>query len=368
MKNILKYSIFSLLFVSVMSCSDDDQTIARDVAAPVLISPASGTNIVLNEDLPNNPAVTFVWNHGDYSVPTEINYAVEVAAVTDAGVGEYTQAGPVTSNRFLTLTVEELNDAAIAAGLAPFEEGDLNVRVTSTLGDNDVMPMVSNIITIKVTPYTAILPNLFLVGHPQAYYGFGEWSPENGLPLRYIGDGTTKLFEGYVKLAPGNKFKLAGVQGSWSEVDAGGNYGASGTPGTLTSGGGSGDIDIVTDGEGLYYIQVDLDAMTYKSIKMNWGIIGSSTPNEWASETPMTYNFADNKFTITTALTAGELKFRAKNAGDFIYNGEWKFNVGNSTTPQHVWDTNEPNFNVTAGTYTLELSIGFNGLATVTGL
>lgn len=368
MKNILKYSIFSLLFVSAISCSDDDQTIATPVGGPVLIAPAAGTNIVLNEGQPDNPAVTFVWNHADYDVATAVNYQIEVAGVVADVTGAFNPAGPSTTNRFLTLTVEELNDAAIGAGLEPFVAGELEVRVTATLGDNDAMPMVSNTVSINVTPYTAILPELFLVGSPQAFYDLGEWSPENGMPLRYIGDGTTKVFEAYVKLNPGSIFKFAAVQGSWQDVDAAGNYGASGTPGELTSGGGSGNIDIATEGEGLYYVQVDLDEMTYKSIKMNWGIIGSATPNEWNGETPMDYNFADNKFTISTTLTDGELKFRAKNAGDFIYNGEWKFNVGNSTTPLHAWDTNEPNFNVTAGSYNLELSIDIQGNATLTGL
>lgn len=364
MKNIFKYSIFSLLFLSVMSCSDDDMTIATQSNAPELIAPASGTNIVLNDSYPDNPAVTFVWNHAAYSVATEINYQVEVAAV--AGDGEYVAAGPSTSNRFLTLSVEELNTAAVSAGLEPFAAAELNVRVVATLGDANQMPMISNVVKINVTPYTAILPALYLVGAPQQHYGLNAWDNTTAMPMRYIGDGTTKVFEAYVKVGVDEGLKFIGEQGTWDN----GNYGTIGNmqDGNLENSGGSGDVKpSLTDGPGLYYIWVDIDNLKYKAIKMDWGIIGDATPNGWNGETPMTYDFNSNKFSITTTLGAGELKFRSKNTGDYIYNGEWKFNVGNSD-PKVAYDINAPNFAVSAGSHTIELSIDVQGEATVTGL
>src|SRR5690606_2275855 len=124
-----------------------------------------------------------------------------------------------------------------------------------------------------------------------------------------------------------------------------------------------------TTGPGLYYVRVNIDAMTYQAVKMNWGIIGDSTPVGWNGETAMEYDFASNTFGITTPLTAGELKFRDSATGNLIYtsDGDWKFNVGNSD-PMVAYDVNAPNFAITAGNYTLGLSIGFDGTATVTGL
>lgn len=366
MKNILKYSLFSALFLTAMSCSDDDTTMVTTAGAPVLIAPAAGTNIVLEEDLPTNPAVTFVWNHANYDVATQVNYNVEVAKVAESVTGEYVAAGPSTSNRFLTLTVEELNEAAIAAGLEPFVAGELSVRVTATLGDADVLPMVSNTINITVTPYTAILPQLFMVGAVQGAYGLGEWDNTTAMSMRYIGDGTTRVFEAYVKVGAGQGFKFIGEQGTWDN----GNYGTIGgaQDGNIHSDGGSGDIKVAeADGEGLYYVWVDIDNLKYKSVKMNWGIIGDATPGGWGAETPMTYNFADNKFTISTTLTAAKLKFRAKNAGDFIHGSEWAFNVGDSD-PKVTYNAAAPDFNVTAGNRDIELQIDLQGNATVTGL
>jgi len=358
-----------------MSCSnDDDNTMVTPVGAPELISPEDGTSIVLDPLYNANPALTLVWNHAGYSVSTAVTYNIEAVMHNAEGSfeGAILAAAP-TNNRVTTLTVQQLNEVAISAGLTAFEEGQLDLRVVATLGDNANLRMESNAITINVTPYSAVEPVLFLVGAPQAYYDLNAWSPETAMPMRYIGDGTTKVFEAYVKVGTNGDgtpegLKFAGVQGTWGEVDAAGNYGMGATEGTLVNSGGASDIKPgATDGPGLYYIQVDLDEMTYKSVKMDWGIIGSATAGAWASETPMAYDFATNKYTISTSLADGELKFRSANSGTAIYGDEWKFNVGNSD-PKVTYNAAAPNFAITAGTYNLELIINFDGTAVVNGL
>lgn len=369
MKKILNLSVISLLFFSIMSCSEDDsKTVATDMGAPVLISPEDGTAITLTEGLEDNIAMTLVWNHGDYDVATEINYTVELAAAGTDFATPITVG--TTTKRVHPITVGDLNTLAIQAGLEPFEQGNLDVRVTSSLGTNDAMPMVSNTLTVAVTPFEAIVvevPKLFIVGQPQGYYDMNAWTPETAMEMRYIGDGTTKIFEAYVKVGAGDGLKFAGVQGSWADVDAAGNYGLGDTPGTIKNSGGAPNIEVATEGEGLYYIQVDVDNLTYKSVKMNWGIIGSATAGAWDNETAMAYDFASNKFTITETLNDGELKFRSGNTGVFIYNDAWKFNVGNSD-PKVTYNPSAPNFPVTAGSHTLELSLSVTGTATVTGI
>jgi hypothetical protein len=369
MKRILKLSILPLLFLSAIACSDDDnKTVVADVSAPVLISPQDGLSIVLTEDIQSNPALTLVWNHGAYSVPTEISYVVE-AAVAGTDFEAPVTLG-TTNNRVLALNVGELNVFAIQAGLVPFEQGTLEVRITASLGTASEIPMVSNILKLNVTPFTAILPKLYFVGAPQAYYGKPAWTPGEGIEMRYIGDGETKVFEAYVKVAAGEGFKFTGGL-SWEE----GNYGTVGgmQNGTLENSSGSSDIKIAeTDGPGLYYVRVDIDNLTYKYSKMNWGMIGDATPGGWDNETPMTYDFTANKFTITTTLTAAQVKFRASNVGIALFptenNNAWKFNVGNSD-PITAYTPDTPNFSVTAaGTHTVELSIDILGNATVNGL
>ncbi|HEX8563629.1 MAG TPA: SusE domain-containing protein [Flavobacterium sp.] len=378
MKKIIKLSVLALLLSMNIGCENDDQTTVQATGGPELLTPTDGSTYVLAIENAENDAMTLVWEQAEYDQETAANYAVEVAAagsnfatVVDGLTGELVtaEAGLTsTASRFAVVSVDKLNDIAIAAGIAPFEAGDLQIRIKSWLGENNDLVQYSNPITITVTPYEFVPaedPKLYLVGAPQAYYGVGAWTPENGMPMRYIGDGTTKVFEAYVKVATGEGFKFIGGL-NWDT----GNYGTIGgaQDGNLENSGGSGDVKVAeTDGPGLYYVWVDIDNLEYKAVKMNWGIIGSATPGGWDNETPMTYDFATNTFTITTALSAGELKFRSANTGQFIASDAWKFNVGNSD-PMVTYNPSAPNFQIAGGTYTLGLSLNLLGEATVTGL
>jgi hypothetical protein len=84
-------------------------------------------------------------------------------------------------------------------------------------------------------------------------------------------------------------------------------------------------------------------AQTINSI----GIIGTATTGQWDTETPMTRvagSTAD--WTLTTALTTGEAKFRANNAWDLSW-GSTTFPTGTGVT------ANGPNIPITGGNYTI---------------
>ncbi len=377
MKKTIKLSALALILSFAVGCENDDQVTVQATGGPELLTPTDGSSYVLAIENANNDAMTLVWDHAEFDQQTAANYSVEVAAAgTDfatvidglTGLPVATSTLSTTLNRYAVVSVDKLNDIAIAAGIAPFETGDLDIRIKSSLGENTELVQYSNPITITVTTYEFVAaedPKLYLVGAPQGYYGVGAWTPENGMPMRYIGDGETQVFEAYVKVGAGDGFKFIGGL-NWDT----GNYGTIGgaQDGNIENSGGSGDIKVAeTDGPGLYYVWVDIDNMEYKSVKMNWGIIGSATPGGWDNETPMAYDFATNTFSITTALAAGEMKFRAANAGQFIASDAWKFNVGNSD-PMVTYNPAAPNFQIAGGSYTLGMSLNLLGEATVTGL
>lgn len=378
MKKIFNLSILSLLFLSIMSCSTDDNKVIVDTSTnPVLITPEDGANIILNPSTDATIALTLVWDHAAYSVDTEIDYTVEMAAAgTDFAAPI---ALPTTINRVATLTGQDLRAKLTNAsddvdnpglGLVDTEDASIEVRVTATLGNNEDLPMVSNTLALTVTfqdgAVEPVDPQLFLVGAPQGNYGLSEWDNATAMPMRYIGDGTTLVFEAYVKIGAAQGFKFIGEQGTWDN----GNYGTidGAQDGNIHNDGGSGDIKVAeTDGDGLYYVWVDIDNLEYKYIKMDWGIIGDSTANGWDGETAMTYDFATNTWSIAATLTDGGMKFRSSNTGDFIFSDAWKFNIGDSD-PRVTYDPSAPNFTVTAGAYSIDLVVNFDGTATVSGL
>ncbi|QYJ68670.1 SusE domain-containing protein [Flavobacterium litorale] len=376
MKKIFNLSILSLLFLSIMSCStDDNKILVEPTGAPVLNAPQDGAEIILNPNANDAVAITMVWDHGRYSVETAVDYSIEIAI---AGT-EFAEPLKIatTNNRFLALTGEQLSGYLLNAspdGLGLPEETEavmIQARVTATIGDNGDLPETSNTITFNIIfPDEDVViepedPMLFLVGSAQANYGLSEWDNTTAIPMRYIGDGTTMLFEAYVKVGANQSFKFIGEQGTWDN----GNYGTidGAQNGNLQNDGGSGDIKVAeTDGDGLYYVWVDIDNLEYKSIKMNWGIIGAATPGGWDGETPMTYDFAENKFSITETLTTENMKLRSKNTGDFISGNEWAFQVG--ADDPFAYNTNAGDIAVTAGEATIELVIDFDGAVTLTGI
>ncbi|AXG74136.1 hypothetical protein DVK85_07730 [Flavobacterium arcticum] len=379
MKKIFSLSILSLLFLSIMSCStDDNKIIVEESTNPVILAPEDGANIILNPATDATTALTLVWDHAAYSVDTEINYTIEAAV---AGT-EF--AAPVviasTTSRVVALTGANLRSLLTNAtddvdapglGLVDTEDANIEVKVTATLGNNDDLPMVSEPIALSVTFQTGDVvivpedPALFLVGAPQAYYGLDAWDNVTAIPMRYIGDGETMVFEAYVKAGTDDGFKLIGEQGTWDN----GNYGTidGAQDGNIHNDGGSGDIKVAeTDGEGLYYVWVDIDNLEYKAVKMNWGIIGAATPGGWDGETAMTYDFASNTYSITETLIADNMKLRSKNTGDAAFGDEWAFQIGADDTV--AYNTGAGDIAVAAGEATIELVIEFDGTVTVTGI
>lgn len=366
MKNITK-SLIALFTVLAISCSSDDvedRPVVTAIDAPVLLAPEENNSYTLAIENASNQAERFVWTSANFDQDVAITYTVQL----DKSGNEFANAqdlGSVIGSTQLSVTVETLNGKVIAAGGDPFVQDSYEVRVKASVNDT-FEPMYSNIAVITVTPYVALDPELFLVGAPQAYYGLNQWDNTTAIPMRYIGNGTTRVFEAYVKVGATEGFKFIGEQGTWDS----GNYGTNGgvQDGNLFNDGGSGDIKVAeTNGDGLYYVWVDVDNMMYKSIKMDWGIIGSATPGAWDNETAMAYDFATNKYTISSSLSAGEMKFRSSNTGNFIANDAWKFNVGNSD-PMVTYNANAGNFTIGGGTYNLELGINFDGTATVSGI
>jgi len=369
MKNITK-SIIALFAVLAFSCSSDDvedRPVITAQDAPVLTAPEGANSYVLAIENAANQVERFVWTSANFGQSVAINYEVQL----DVAGNDFANArslGSVIGANQLSVSVETLNNAATGVGALPFEQTQFEVRVKASVNDT-FEPIYSNVSTIAITPYVAVIPKLYLVGAPQAYYGVGAWTPENGIEMRHIGTTTTKVYEAYVKVAGGEGFKFIGGL-NWDN----GNYGTIGgaQDGNLKNAGDSGDIKVAeTDGPGLYYVWVDIDNLKYKAVKMNWGIIGDSTPGGWAGETAMTYDFANNKFNISTPLTAGALKFRSSNTGLTAFpgqaNNEWKFAVGVSN-PTVVYDTNAGNFPITAGTFNIGLTVNFDGTAVVEGL
>jgi hypothetical protein len=387
----LTFLLLGLLAFSITSCSDDDPDIIvngkeKITTLPVLEALPAPAEFVVEKDVNEaTKAGTFKWTPATLEYNGTVNYYIQMApAGSDfsSAVDVFSESVSTTSKDFtygdLNNALTRLNALLVANGKTSLGFGALaqvEVRVKA-IAEKSLSIGYSLTQLMKINAYENIVvvtPELFLVGAPQAYYGGSAWDEKHGIALRYIGDGTTKVFEGFVKVAAGEGFKFTGDGKTWDN----GNYGTDGAVAavsggqefSLTNSGGSSDLKVAeADGSGLYYVRADMDAMKVKVIKMQWGVIGAATAGGWNDESAMGYDFATNTWSYAgTDITAGEMKFRSKNTGIYTYGAgkEWTFNVGDLLI---VGENNTgKNFVITAGAKP-KLTVNIDGTAVVSGL
>lgn len=363
MKNIFKISIFVFVTLFVFACESDDKSVAQGVTGPVIETP--NTAVLLDETLQDNPAFTVVWSHGDYDVNTSINYTVEMARVSTDFADPVVVS--ITTDRFYSWTVGELNKNAIEAGLVAGEEGSVEIRIKSSIGIDDVDEFISESSIVTTTPYATDtgggVPRLYIVGSFSEVSGYGpNWNPSETTPAIAAEDADGTSYEGFVFFNDAT----ANYKFLPTNIDFEGDYGdASGTDGSYTE-------MLVQEGEGncglpagaaagYYLVKADLTddtAITYSVEPANWAVTGNATPNGWPSDTvadhDMTYDPDTKLWTITLALTQQDapdngIKFRANddwalNIGDNDEDGTMEFGGGNMSVPA-------------AGTYLITLDL-----------
>ena len=178
-------------------------------------------------------------------------------------------------------------------------------------------------------------------GYPDFIYEIGNesgWSASHPL----LGDGSGK-YAGIYYL--NGEFKFKPNADNWDndyEKASGDAY-----AGTLKQDGGP---NVDAPEPGVYVIDVDLAAMTYKLTALTAvGIIGNG--GDWATDIDMTYNVEAGCYEVTTELAAGEFKFRA--------NHDWAINWGGSF---ENLTQDGANLSVAeAGTYKVQLFLSYAG-------
>lgn len=161
--------------------------------------------------------------------------------------------------------------------------------------------MTINMETMQYS-YIPAYERLYMAGDAQG------WNPASAMQLT-----TTdyKNYAGYAVLAPGG-FKVV-LGPDWSA----GDYGQGDAEGQL----GHGD-NLTVPELGLYYVKVNLDALTIDCIRINTiGVIGDATPGSWNESTALTPS--EDLLTWT-----GEITFAATGEWKFRANNDWGVNLG----------------------------------------
>ena len=313
MKQLLNGVMLLLLMaLTVTSCKKDENKIYLQGGTAPVLSANTDQSVTLLQANESQQAVKFTWTNPSYKFTTgessqNVTYVLEMdtAGANFASSGKKTYS--LTSDLSKSLTVAELNTVLVnTMGLAVNEPHDIEVRVSSTINNTAATKLVSNVISMTVTPYDQPIVITYLYV-PGAYQ---NWTPSNAPSL---GSTDTKNYEGYIYFSVANgEYKITSDP-DWDHT----NYGDGGTNALSTSGG---NLKLSGDA-GYYLVKVNLPALTYSTTPMTWAIIGAATPGGWDNETALTYNSTDNTWEIASlALTADEFKFRANN--------NWDINMG----------------------------------------
>jgi starch-binding outer membrane protein SusE/F len=169
----------------------------------------------------------------------------------------------------------------------------------------------------------------------------GGWGAQTNMTY----NPTTQKHYLVANLTSGGAFKFRGTS-DWAV-----NYGSS-DGSTLVHDGANIAIGTTAD----YDITLDLSTPNeYKYSANRWGLIGDATPGGWGTDTDMTWDGANQVFTVTLNLVVGNFKFRA--------NDGWDVNLGGALTSLTAGGADIPV--AEAGNYTITLNTRTN-VATVT--
>ncbi|MDP4245271.1 MAG: SusE domain-containing protein [Bacteroidota bacterium] len=315
-------------------------------------------------------AVTFNWPAINYVAKVSVTYTLQIdsASGTFAKPVTVTMAGGLSK----TYTAGDFNTIALGLGLTPTVSGTLKVRVMadvkqSTGAASAVPTVISNVVSLAVTPYSTIpkpiypVPGaLFLVGDATG----GGWNNPVPVPVQQFTQIDPNTFGIVVQLTGGKQFLMLPVNGDWSH-----KYAVTGTPDPA---GGAFVPDAPNNmagpvASGLYKIIVDFVKGTYTitaalpgDIPTNLYIVGDATAGGWNNPVPVPSQqftqLSSGEFKITIALTTGKSYLWLPLNGDWTH----KYGGASATGGAVLADSQVPNSNTPApgasGTYTIDVN------------
>jgi hypothetical protein len=318
---IIKSVMLGLMTLSLWSCKKDEtKAIAADGTGGEITSSVAA--VTISKEGLTADVISFSWKNPSYGYQAAVTNTLQldVKGNNFATPKEFVLPANVTTKTF---TGNDFNTLLLALNLSFTESTAIEARLKSTISAV-VGAVFSSALSINAKPY----PLTAWVYVPGAYQG---WDPATAESL--VSPTGNSIYTGVVGFTEGNlMFKITPGK-SWD-----GAYGDAGAGKLSTTGG-----DIAAPGAGAYNLTVDLNSNTIEFKKVVWALIGDATAKGWDADTDMTY--AKGKWSITTTLKPGELKFRKDHA--------WDVNIG---VKDGVTMLGGDNIKITsAGTYTITL-------------
>jgi hypothetical protein len=318
MKRFIKIIIpFMVTAVIFFSCQKEPPLpFYSNGMAPVFSS--SATTIAPGPADSNSVAVVFSWTNPHYATDSNtVKYMIQI----DSSGGKFDRPDTITimGRRNDTIIAKDLNALLVSWGYSFGVSYNVPVRLVSSYANNNEQ-YISNVITLKVTPYVVppkVAPpasgELFLVGDATV----GGWNNPVPVPTQQFEQIDSVTYGGVFELSKGKQYLMLPVNGDWSQKYAVSDNSVSG----LSAGGSfsyyksGGQNFPAPDSTGLYKIMVDFQHGTftvtpYKQVLPDsLFITGDAFSDAWANPVPATQMLTrinSCQFELTTPLLGGK--------------------------------------------------------------
>jgi hypothetical protein len=228
MKNKLLLLPLFLLLV-LISCKKDDnnQVTYTSGTPPVLTSSYTSSNaLFLDPTTPNAPALTFSWTNPNYKFSNgissqDVSYTLQVDTTGSNFTNPNMQEISISKDLSKSFTVKELNTVLNKMSLVENMTHNISFRLKSSI--NGAVPLYSNVITTKVTPYLDVavpLPptkELYITGDAT----HDGWTNTPSISQKMTPVASTITASGptsftiTLPLSPGFQYKFLSTQGQW---------------------------------------------------------------------------------------------------------------------------------------------------------
>ena len=294
MKNILKLLFASAAMIMLFSaCNKVADLPYYSTGTAVVLSSSVSTLAPVAADS-NKTVITFSWTNPKYaSDPATFKYILEIDSSGRKFAKEATKV--VIKDLSTTMLAKELNSILLGLGFNYNTPYDVDVRVTSSYGNNNDQ-IQSNVIKLRVTPYVIppkVVPptsgKLFLVGDASQ----GGWNNPVPVPTQEFAKLDSVTYGGVFNIIGGKQYLALPVNGDWSHkfavtdntvpgLSAGGDFGydlSQNFPGPAAS--------------GWYTIIFNFQSGKFSvtpftgNLPNNLFIVGDATPGGWNNPVPV---------------------------------------------------------------------------------
>lgn len=350
------FGMMALAVVGLTSCEADDDPKLQEPTEFVLNTPPFANQLY---ELSEDGILEVTCSQPNYGLTLATTYGVEISMLEDFGESlpapDENDENAIPYSVMITppnpqSAVLQLTESSIAEAICAMR----GIKTEEEYTEIPAHPLyIRAHAHINNQPSTKITSNTVKLDQVKGYCAFKAeefdviWCPGNATGWDF---GRTQQLEAYETgkyrgfLYLNNEFKFTSKAG-W---DGDGNWGAGSAPGTLANGSNDNVKVPAETGNGLYYVEVDVEALTYTLLFIdNVGLVG--TLNGWDVAAPIEMSTED--YIVYTV----EADFPADEGFKFVFNGptsQWKYNLGGSLDRLTFDGDNLPS---TAGTHKVTL-------------